>query len=148
MCLCLASILGGVAFAGSPQICLKPETKYPILLEHSQNNDIAWFDLRNVLQDSAAENFIFFGQENHEDVTQIELVRQFTNVHVIPFKTDLHGVVFYPFCAQWFLKNAHKLRNISSKQKPQTRFCFSVHVAGFCNTLANITITVMKKIKS
>ena len=147
MCLCLASILGGIAFAGSPQICLKPEPKYPILLEHYQKGDITWYDLSKILQASPAENFIFFGQENREDVAQIELVSQFDNVHVIPFRTSLHGVVFYPFNVMWFYSKRSLLRKIALKKKPQIRIVFSLRIAGVFNTIIYTIKALVRKIK-
>ena len=138
MCICLASILGGTVFAGSPQIYLKPAPKYPILSEHYANNDTAWFDLKKVLSNSAAENYIFYGMKNEEDRLQIETLCLLDNVHMIPFDSDVHGVVFFPFNAKYFYSSLYKMKALSSSTKAFTRLSFSVYIAGVGNTIRGL----------
>lgn len=148
MSICLASILGGTVFAGSPQIQLKVLDKYPFLCIHQHDRECnRWFDLKQVISESKCKSryYILYGAKNEEDHDQISKISDLPNVKVIEFDTDLHGVVFLPFNVKDFYRKADVLERMSMKNKMVSRITFSVKVSGLWRTLFECGKKIIKR---
>ena len=116
----LACILGGTAYAFSPQITLSLEEKNWLLLRHS--NDVAfqkWYDINDKILGADAEFFIFFGKRNLEDVHQLMRIKNCKRVFLLPFSTNKHGVVCFSSNVRVFNKKKEKLKKIATGGVPK-----------------------------
>ena len=147
MSICLASLLGGTAFAGSPQVRLQLLDKYPLLIDNKDDPERnRWFDLRQVISRSKtnAKYFILYGVHNVEDRNQIAGIYDLPDVYTIQFNTDAHGVVFFPFNASEFYQKTGSLIKISNQKKVVNRLGFSIKVSGIKRTAVECTKKVLK----
>ena len=148
MSICLASLLGGTVFAGSPQVRLQVLDKYPVVMDHRDDAERnKWFDLKQVIgrSEASAKYFILYGAYNDEDRNQIDSIDGFPNVYTIRFDTDAHGVVFFPFNAKNFYQKTDFLIKIANQKKVTNRLCFSIQVSGIKRTVMECFEKLLKK---
>lgn len=150
MALCLCSIIGGIAYAGSPQIELPLDDKRNWLLLEGEgiSEKSRYFNLQNRIQQASdSEMYILYGKKNDTDAKQIKLVEDCKNVYLLPFGTNLHGVVFWAFNASDFLKNKTKLKKLSGKDKEYSRLSFSLKLSGLVKTVTGVVELAIIRLK-
>lgn len=148
MSICLASILGGMAFACSPQVKLRLSDKYPALIKHNDDYEYSkMYDLEDVIKNSkkSSDYFIICGAYNEEDNRQIGSIASLDKCHVIKLKTDLHGVCFFPFNAVDFYNKREVLKRIAKKGSPVCKLSFSIQLSGTIRTVSKCCKRVLRR---
>lgn len=136
----LSTALGGIVFAGSPQINLPLDDSRNWLLKEGSKDfeKNQWFDLTEKVRNATSQIFILYGAKNRSDCEQLKNISNFEHIFMLPFSTDLHGVVFLSFNVPYFLSNKEKLMKISQSGKMNNKILFSFQICGFFNTIFGI----------